>query len=219
MHILSTADRSRTRCRRNHAGVAVSFGVGFGGREGHAGGFGGDTFGHHGLRRGGGGGGGGGGRGGGGRRRVFENDALRLVLLKLIADEPRHGYDLIRAIEALSGEVYAPSPGVVYPTLTLLSDMELIVEQPGESSRKRFAITDAGHAKLAEEKAALNQAMERLAQLARRAERVDPAPVRRAMHNLRFAIQQRLEKEGADNQTMFDVAALIDEAASKIERL
>ena len=83
MHILSTADRSRTRCRRNHAGVAVSFGVGFGGREGHAGGFGGDTFGHHGLR-----GGGGGGRGGGGRRRVFENDALRLVLLKLIADEP-----------------------------------------------------------------------------------------------------------------------------------
>jgi len=51
------------------------------------------------------------------------------------------------------------------------------------------------------------------------AERTDGAPVRRALHNLRMAIHQRLEKEGADNQTMFDVAALIDEAASKIERL
>ena len=150
---------------------------------------------------------------------TWQFNALRLILLKLIADEPRHGYELIRAIEALSGEVYAPSPGVVYPTLTLLSDMELIVEQPGDGSRKRFAITDAGRTKLAEDQAALDIALERLAHLARKADRIDPAPVRRAMHNLRYAVQQRLEKEGADNQTMFDVAALIDEAAGKIERL
>src|SRR3954468_7189256 len=55
-----------------------------------------------------------------GRRPVVESGELRLVLLKLIADEPRHGYDLIRAIEELTGGEYAPSPGVVYPTLTLL---------------------------------------------------------------------------------------------------
>jgi DNA-binding PadR family transcriptional regulator len=175
---------------------------------------GGDPFAEDGPR-----GGGRGGRGGGGRRRLFDNEALRLILLKLIADEPRHGYDLIRAIEALSGESYAPSPGVVYPTLTLLAEMDLIAEQPGEGARKRFAITDTGAAQLAERQAALDLAMARLAALAQRAQRVDPAPVRRAMHNLRFAIQHRLEKEGADNQTMFDVAALIDEAASKIERL
>lgn len=161
---------------------------------------------------------GGGGRGGG-RRRLFDNDALRLILLKLIADEPRHGYELIRAIEALSGEAYAPSPGVVYPTLTLLSEMDLIAEEPSEGSRKRFAITDAGRAQIGERKDALDMALERLSHLARKAERVDGGPVRRAMHNLRFAIQQRLEKEGADNQTMFDVAALIDEAVVKIERL
>jgi DNA-binding PadR family transcriptional regulator len=212
MYFTSEDRRRHARCRQGYARKAVAFGVGFGGRQGDPSDFGERAFGRHGSR-------GGGGRGGGGRRRVFENDALRLVLLKLIADEPRHGYELIRAIEALSGDVYAPSPGVVYPTLTLLSDMELIAEQPGEGTRKRFAITDAGRAKIAEEKAALDHAMERLAHLARKAERVDPAPVRRAMHNLRFAIQQRLEKEGADNQTMFDVAALIDEAASKIERL
>jgi hypothetical protein len=197
-----------------HGHDRFAFPGGFG--RGHGGPFGGgDPFGEDGPR--------GGGRGerggGGGRRRLFDNETLRLILLKLIADEPRHGYELIRAIEALSGEAYAPSPGVVYPTLTLLSEMDLIVEEPSEGSRKRFAITDAGRAQIAERKAALDLALERLASMAQKAERVDGGPVRRAMHNLRFAIQQRLEKEGADNQTMFDVAALIDEAVAKIERL
>jgi len=188
-----------------------------------------DGFGRGGFGRGGGpfgdgpiGGGGRGGHGGGrggGRRRLFDNDALKLILLKLIADTPRHGYDLIREIQTLSGEVYAPSPGVVYPTLTLLADMGLIAEQPGEGSRKLFAITDDGTAYLGEHQAGLALVMERIASLAQTAERTDGAPLRRAMHNLRMAIQGRLEKEGADAQTMFDVASLIDEAATKIERL
>ena len=86
-----------------------------------------------------------GGRGGRGRgrraRRMFESGELRLVLLKLIADEPRHGYDLIRAIEELTGGEYAPSPGVVYPTLTLLQDMGLIEE----AARRRPAQAVPGH--------------------------------------------------------------------------
>lgn len=176
----------------------------------------GDPFSDDGMR-----GGGRGGRGGrgGGRRRLFDNETLRLILLKLIADEPRHGYELIRAIDTLSGEAYSPSPGVVYPTLTLLSELDLIAEEPSEGSRKRYAITDAGTAQIDERQAALDMALERLAHMARKAERVDGGPVRRAMHNLRFAVQQRLEKEGSDSQTMFDVAALIDEAVNKIERL
>src|SRR4051812_42034610 len=73
-----------------------------------------------------------------GRRRMFESGELRLVLLKLIADEPRHGYDLIRAIEDLTHGSYAPSPGVVYPTLTMLQDMGLIQEAAAEGTRKAF---------------------------------------------------------------------------------
>ncbi|WP_327752665.1 PadR family transcriptional regulator [Sphingobium sp. SJ10-10] len=179
---------------------------GFGGRFGD-GPFGGGRGGHF-----------GGGRGGG-RRRLFGNDALKLILLKLITDNPRHGYDLIREIEALSGEVYVPSPGVVYPTLTLLADMGLIAEQPGESSRKLFAITEAGTVYLADHDEGVKLVMDRLGSLAQKAERTDGAPIRRAMHNLGMAVRARLEKEGADAQTMFDVASLIDEAASKIERL
>ena len=89
--------------------------------------------------------GGEGGRGGG-RRRMFDSGELRLVLLKLIGDQPRHGYDLIRAIESLSGGAYAPSPGVIYPTLTLLADMGHIDETKGEGARKLFAITESAHA-------------------------------------------------------------------------
>ncbi|BAV66128.1 PadR-like family transcriptional regulator [Sphingobium cloacae] len=144
---------------------------------------------------------------------------LQLILLRLIADAPRHGYDLIREIESLSGQIYAPSPGVVYPTLTLLADMDLIAEQPGESSRKLFAITEAGATHLADRQEEAQAVMERLAHLAKKAERSDSAPIRRAMQNLAMAVRGRLQKEGVEAQTMFDVAALIDEAAHKVERL
>src|SRR6476660_7688778 len=110
-----------------------------------------------------------GGRGGGRRgrrsRRMFESGELRLVLLKLIADEPRHGYDLIRAVEELTGGEYAPSPGVVYPTLTLLQDMGLIEEAPGEGPRKSFQINDAGRAHLEENADDVEELFERLKRL------------------------------------------------------
>ena len=111
------------------------------GRHGmrHGGGFGGRGFGGGGgfsVRWGGDDDGRGGGRGPGRGRRMFDAGELRLVLLKLIEEQPRHGYDLIRAIEALTGGDYAPSPGVVYPTLTMLADMGLIEEVAAEGSRK-----------------------------------------------------------------------------------
>ena len=103
------------------------------------------------------------------RRRMFEGGELRLVLLKLIADEPRHGYDLIRAIEELTGGEYAPSPGVVYPTLTLLQDMGLIEEAPGEGARKPFQVTDEGRAHLEEREEEVEALFERLTDLKPRA--------------------------------------------------
>lgn len=156
---------------------------------------------------------------GGERRRMFEGGELRLVLLKLIEEQPRHGYDLIREIETLSGGAYAPSPGVVYPTMTLLMDMGLAEEQASDGPRKLLGITGAGREHLAERAGEVEIAMGRLAALARMSERTDAAPVRRAMANLKTALTDRLSQAGATRETQLEVARIIDEAAGKIERL
>ena len=156
---------------------------------------------------------------GGGRRRMFDGSELRLILLKLIEEQPRHGYDLIREIEERTGGAYAPSPGVVYPTLTMLDDMGLIEEQKAEGAKKQFAITVAGQAHLTEREAEVEALFARLGELASMRERTDGAPIRRAMGNRRAVLQNRLTAADVDSGTLHDVAAILDEAAQKIERL
>jgi DNA-binding PadR family transcriptional regulator len=156
---------------------------------------------------------------GGGRRRMFDGSELRLVLLRLIADQPRHGYDLIKEIEARTGGAYAPSPGVVYPTITLLADMGLIEEQQSEGARKLFAVTAAGQAELDEKAEEVAALMARIADMGAHRERATGgAPIRRAMGNLRAALGERLADE-IDADMMHAVADILDEAARKIERL
>jgi DNA-binding PadR family transcriptional regulator len=150
---------------------------------------------------------------------LFDSGELRLVLLALIAEQPRHGYDLIRAIEERTGGDYAPSPGVVYPTITMLQDMALIDEQKGEGSRRLFAITEEGRRHLEEHGAEIEALFARLDALAAMREKTDGGPVRRAMHNLRSVLQQRLAGDDVDRETLHDVAAMLDEVAQKIERL
>ncbi len=159
-----------------------------------------------------------GGGDGGGRRRVFDPGELKLVLLKLIEENPRHGYDLIRDIEERTGGAYAPSPGVIYPTLTLLDDMGLI-EATAEGNKKQFAITDAGRAELISRADEVGVLFERLAEMGAMRAKTDGAPIRRAMGNLRAVLQNRLSSDDVTAETLHDVAALIDEAAQKIERL
>src|SRR6185312_4486968 len=109
--------------------------------------------------------------------RMFESGELRLVLLKLISEQPRHGYDLIRAIEELTGGRYAPSPGVVYPTLTMLQDMGLVEEAAGESGRKPFQITAAGTAHLEENREEADELIARLEGLSPSHHAQDGSPV------------------------------------------
>jgi DNA-binding PadR family transcriptional regulator len=158
------------------------------------------------------------GQGRGRRPRIFDSGELRLVLLKLIADTPRHGYDLIRAIEELTGGAYAPSPGIVYPTLTLLGEMGLIGEHAAEGARKLFAITPEGVAHLEQRSAEVTALLARLAALGDLQQRTDSAPIRRAMHNLRNVLQHKLGS-GLDDDRLHAAVALLDETAQKIERL
>ena len=175
------------------------------------------AIGRHGMRRG--GWGREEGERGGRRRRVFDSGELRLILLKLIADQPRHGYDLIRAIEELSGGAYVPSPGVVYPALSVLQDLDHIAGTGAENARKAFAITPAGTADLTANAATVKALLARLGELAATREQTDSAPIRRAMENLRTVLRHRLGEAKVTKDTLYEVAAILDDAAQRIERL
>ena len=160
-----------------------------------------------------------GGRRGRRARRMFESGELRLVLLKLIADEPRHGYDLIRAIEEITRGEYAPSPGVVYPTLTLLQDMGLIEEAAGEGPRKPFQITEEGKTHLAEREEEVEALFERLRDLAPREDHNAGPAIGRAVKNLMTALRHRVGRDGLNDELLHEIAAILDEAAQRIERV
>jgi len=162
-------------------------------------------------------------RGGGrrhpGRKRMFEGGELRLVLLRLIADEPRHGYDLIRAVEEMTGGEYAPSPGIVYPTLTMLEEMGLIDEQKSKDSKKVFAVTDEGRVHLDDNRELVEELIERLTDM-RPPEQSDAGPaISRAVKNLMTAMTHRVSREGLDEELLHEIAAILDEAAQRIERV
>jgi DNA-binding PadR family transcriptional regulator len=155
---------------------------------------------------------------GGGRRRMFEGGELRLVILLLIESEPRHGYDIIREIETRTGGAYAPSPGIVYPTLTLLEELGYIEARATEGAKKLYAITQTGAAHLTENRKDAETALARLEALRQKSEVMDAGPVFRAMSNLKAVLYQRLSAK-PEKALLFSVADAIDEAARKIERL
>jgi DNA-binding PadR family transcriptional regulator len=169
---------------------------------------------------------GGGRRGRGGRsdhtdldlRRFFAHGDLRLVILRLIADKPRHGYEIIKEIEERVAGAYSPSPGVIYPTLTLLEELGYVAVSPGEGARKLHAITDAGRAFLTANQPAVEALFARMEQ-ANQARGGGPAPqILRAMENLKLALRLRLGQGPLSEEQVTAVAAALDAAAVDVER-
>jgi DNA-binding PadR family transcriptional regulator len=153
----------------------------------------------------------------GGRRRAFEQGDLRLVILNLIAETPRHGYDVIKAIEENFGGTYSPSPGVVYPTLTLLEDQGFATVTP-EGSKKLYAVTEEGRAFLAANKASVDALFDRMDR-ARRTFGGGVAPeIQRALENFRIAFELRLERDDLTADSIAAIAKAIDDAAAAVER-
>ena len=131
------------------------------------------------------------GRGGGGGR-IFGPGDLRLMLLALIAEKPRHGYELIKEIEQKFGGAYSPSPGSIYPTLTLLEELEQVRASASDGARKLFEITDQGRAYLDENRATLDGVIARMSLAARHMSgRAWPESVHQAMHTLKHALLLR----------------------------
>ncbi len=172
----------------------------------HGFGWGGGEHGHHGMRR------------GHRRERVFEQGDLRLLLLKLIAEKPSHGYELIKAVEDAVGGAYSPSPGVVYPTLTLLEDLGYARPTDAEGGKKLYAITPEGQAQLEAQAAALAELNARIAQVAAASRGRDAPQLVRAMENLRTALRLRLSRGPLDDAQVEALAAALDAAAKAVEQ-
>ena len=121
--------------------------------------------------------------------RVFAPGDLKLLLLALVAEQPCHGYDLIRQIEGMFDGAYSPSPGVIYPTLTFLEESELI-SGDAQAGKKRYNATPAGLAWLIEQAIALDGVRTRIDVSKRSLRGHDrPAEIHEAVHNLRHALQ------------------------------
>jgi DNA-binding PadR family transcriptional regulator len=156
---------------------------------------------------------------GGGRERFFDNGQLRLVILQLIADKPSYGYEIIKAIEERLSGGYAPSPGVIYPTLTLLEEEGLAEVVSQEGNKKLYAATEAGRAHLKTNQATLKAIFGRMQEASRTFGRGRNPQIMRAMMNLKFAMKMRVERGNLTADQVSKIAEAIDAAARAIDEV
>jgi DNA-binding PadR family transcriptional regulator len=149
----------------------------------------------------------------GGSGRLFDHGELRHVVLALLGEQPRHGYEIIRVVEERTGGAYVPSPGVIYPTLQLLKDVGHAVPTAEDQGRNRYEITPEGRAFLESNATAVGDLMSRMTQVSRRHATASPAIVA-AMDNLKSAL--RSAAGPWSDADVREIAAAIDDAAARI---
>src|SRR5581483_4879670 len=199
--------RSYGECGRGHwaGGRHGHRGFGWGrGRHGGPGGFGGGDM----FRVG----------------RMFAQGDLKLLVLALVAEQPRHGYEIIKVIEEKTSGVYSPSPGIVYPTLTFLEESGYLVSE-SEGSKKLYKITEEGESYLKSNRDIVDVILDRLTAFGRRAAKMRrafgldqdaklPQVVDAAISNLREAANKRLE---ANEESETKIVEILMRAANDIK--
>lgn len=155
-----------------------------------------------------------GGRGGNGR--FFDYGELRHVVLALLDEQPRHGYDIIRAIDQRTGGAYCPSPGVIYPTLALLEDVGHVRAETADGARNRYQITSDGRAFLVENRALVDGLLSRMRHVGSVQASATPVIIA-AMDGLKAALRSGETPWNAEEARA--VAAAIETAAARIRAL
>jgi DNA-binding PadR family transcriptional regulator len=150
------------------------------------------------------------------RERFFDTGHLRLVILQLIAEKPSYGYEIIKAIEERLSGGYAPSPGVVYPTLTLLEE-EGFAASSTEGNKKLFTATDAGREYLKANNATVKVIFGRMEQARKVFGRGRSPQIMRALMNLKFALKMRAGRGDLSTEQVSKIAEVLDAAARAID--
>lgn len=155
-------------------------------------------------------------------RRMLASGDLRLIALALIEEQPRHGYEIIKLLEDKTSGWYAPSPGVVYPTLTYLEETGYVTSQ-ADGAKKLYTITGEGRAHLEENRDFVNSVLDRFTaigeKIARMRQRQDddarddrrgpPVPplVKAALDNLRAIAAKRIEDDAEAETRLVEILA------------
>jgi DNA-binding PadR family transcriptional regulator len=154
--------------------------------------------------------------------RMLATGDLRLIALALIAEQPRHGYEIIKVLEDKTAGWYSPSPGIVYPTLTYLEEAGYVTAQ-AEGSKKLYTITDEGRAYLDQNRDFVDAVLDRLSAIGnkitrmrrrfgrddedeRRGPRLPPL-VRAALENLREVVGEQLESDADAEAKLVEILA------------
>lgn len=165
---------------------------------------------------------GGQGRGRGGpfrRGRVFEQGDLKYVILRLLSEKPRHGYEIIKELEERFGGAYAPSAGTVYPTLALLEDLGYASVTPEEGGKKVYSITPEGEKYLEENKSAVEDIFERIQDFGSSLLSESMMDVNRAFGRVARATYTTLPWHSGDKAIASELKVILENAATQIEEL
>jgi DNA-binding PadR family transcriptional regulator len=160
--------------------------------------------------------------------RMLATGDLRLIALALIAEQPRHGYEIIKVLEDKTDGWYSPSPGIVYPTLTFLEEVGYVTSQ-SDGAKKLYSITEEGRAHLAENRDFVDAVLDRLAAVGRKIAKMRrrfggedggrrdgmPSLVRAALDNLREVAGKRLED---DAEAEANIVEILARAAAELKR-
>jgi DNA-binding PadR family transcriptional regulator len=157
--------------------------------------------------------------------RMLATGDLRLIALALIAEQPRHGYEIIKVLEEKTAGWYSPSPGIVYPTLTYLEEAGYVTAQ-AEGPKKLYTITEEGRAHLDDNRDFVTAVLDRLAAVGRKITRMRrrfgedeeetlPPLVKAALDNLREVARKELDSDAEAEAKIVDILA---RAAAEVRR-
>ena len=165
---------------------------------------------------------------GGGRRgrggpfrggRMFEQGDLKYVILQLLDEKPRHGYEIIKALEERFGGMYSPSAGTVYPTLTLLEDLGYARVNVEEGGKKIYSITDEGRAYLSTNRSAVDDIFDRIGELGSAFLSDAMMDINRAFKDVGQATYRGTPRIFKDKEAVAKIKDVLSRAAKEIEEI
>jgi len=159
------------------------------------------------------------GHGFGSRERLFDGGELKLVILKLLAEQPSYGYQLIKTMEERLAGGYSPSAGVIYPTLTMLEEEGLAASATSENNKKVYSLTEEGRQYLEANKERVGELFERIEAVSERFQRRRSPELMKAFANLRHAVMGRMWGGHLSSEKLKKIVDAVNAAAKTIEEM